>query len=535
LSHYFLLHMQKNKILSFPRFCVGMNKILFLVVLFASFSVYAQDLSNELIIAMPFGPSVKVVDPAKGYNGWYTNEAGVTETLFILDFGLNLTPWLTVSYKNQKPLTWEIKLKKGLQFHDNSSFDATAVKWTFNRIIDKNSPVFNKRLHGLLDIKKITVLDKYSILFETNRPNAAFLYNLTSPGTGIISPKSKGGNIYGTGPFMLKKVVPNEQVIVLRFNGYWGGKPKLAGAHLKIIKNPATRMLAFEAGQLDIATGFPETDAGRLKSRKGVKIVSQPTTRLCFFFVRVADGPLADPLIRKAVNYAINRDEIVEAVLAGIGGEVGASIFPPILPWSNKDLKPYPYDPGLASKLLAEAGAVDENRDGILEIKGHPLVLNAWTYEGRAALKPTLELVQEQLARVGIALNLKITKKGSPINRAMQKGYVHLNLQMWNTALQGDPDYFISQVFTSGQASNFMGYENPELDRLAKKGKNTFDFKERKKIYNKIQKIIYDDCPVIVLFHKSMVSAVCDYVENYRIHPAEKYLMTQEINRKQTD
>ena len=112
----------------------------------------------------------------------------------------------------------------------------------------------------------------------------------------------------------------------------------------------------------------------------------------------------------------------------------------------------------------------DCNIRRILEIKGIPLILNAWTYEGRPALiKPTLELVREQLARVGIALSLKITKKGSPINRAMQKGYVHLNLQMWNTALQGDPDYFISRVFTSGQASNFMGYQNPELERLAKK------------------------------------------------------------------
>ena len=84
----------------------------------------------------------------------------------------------------------------------------------------------------------------------------------------------------------------------------------------------------------------------------------------------------------------------------------------------------------MASKLLAEAGAVDENKDGIPGINGRPLILNAWTYEGRAALKPTLELVQEQLAGVGIALNLKTTKKGSPINRAMKKGYVHLNLQI---------------------------------------------------------------------------------------------------------
>ena len=140
------------------------------MVLFASFSASAHGLSNELVMAMPFRPSVKVVDPAQSSNGWYTNEAGVTETLFILDFGLNLTPWLAESYKNPTPLAWKIKLKQGVRFHDNSSFDAAAVQWTLNRIIDNNSPVFNKRLHGLLDIKKLRFLiNILSCLKQTGR------------------------------------------------------------------------------------------------------------------------------------------------------------------------------------------------------------------------------------------------------------------------------------------------------------------------------------------------------------------------------
>ncbi|MDL1987702.1 MAG: ABC transporter substrate-binding protein, partial [Deltaproteobacteria bacterium] len=134
---------------------------------------------------------------------------------------------------------------------------------------------------------------------------------------------------------------------------------------------------------------------------------------------------------------------IVDAVLAGIGGEVGASVFPKILPWNNRNLQPYLYNPDKASELLTEAGAKDNNGDGILEINGRPLLLNIWTYEERASLKPVLELVQMQLQKIGIATKLKVTKKGSPINYAMKKGEVHLNLQMWNVALQGDPYYFI--------------------------------------------------------------------------------------------
>jgi peptide/nickel transport system substrate-binding protein len=156
-----------------------------------------------------------------------------------------------------------------------------------------------------------------------------------------------------------------------------------------------------------------------------------------------------------------------------------------------------------------------------------------WTYETRASLKMTIELLQVQLGKVGIATKLKVTRKGTPINQAMRKGEVHLNLQMWNVAPQGDPDYFVSNVFTLNGGSNYMGYHNPDLDALVSKGKTTFDHEERKKIYDRIQKIIYDESPVIVLFHKSTVSAVYDYVENYRIHPAERYILSPELRRKQ--
>lgn len=531
-NRLFLLRMPKDKKPGLT-LRLGLTVILLLpcLLVLSALDVFASG-SDELIIAKPFGPSVKGPDPAKGSNGWYTNEAGVTETLFVLDFEMNLKPHLVTAFKNISPLLWEITLRKGIRFHDNSPLNAPAVKWSLDRIIDDKSKLFNIRIQKMLDIKTITVKDNDILVFETHKPNAAFLYGLTSPGTGIISPGSSKEKIYGTGPFVLEKVIPKEQMSVCRFDGYWGVKAKLAKVHLKTIRNPSTRMLAFEAGQVDVVTNFPENDLKRIASRKDIRMYHQPTNRLCFFFVRVADGPLADSRVRKAINYAINRQELIDTVLGGVGGQVGASVFPGSLPWRNRNLQPYPYDPDKALKLLFEAGAKDSDGDGILEMGGQPLLLNMWTYEGRASLKPVLELIQAQLHKVGIVTKLKVTQKGSPINQAMRKGEVHLNLQMWNVAPQGDPDFFISNVFTGRAGSNFMGYHNPELDELARIGKVTFDPQERKRIYDRIQKIIYDDSPVIVLFDKSMVSVAYDYVQNYRIHPAEKYLLTPELSRK---
>ena len=501
-------------------------------VLLMPFSNVLASSTKIMAVAKPFGPAVRIPDPAKGSNGWYTNEAGVTETLFMLDFEMNPVPWLAQSYINTSPCTWEIRLKKGIRFHDLTAVTPDAVKWCFNRLVDENSLMFNKRIKELLDIKHITVKDAQTLVFETCQPNAAFINHLTEPATAIVSPSGTNKNIFGTGPFMLESVSPKENMIVTRFDKYWGAKPLLEKVYLNIIRNPATRMLAFESGQVDLAVNFPEMDANRIKARENVNILTSPTNRLCFFFVRTADGLLSDPRIRMALNYAIDRQEIVDTVLSGFGGKIGASVFPDILPWCNRNLSPYPHDLEKAKTLLAEAGAGDANQDGIVEINGTSLVLNAWTYEGRAAMKPVLELIQVQLAKAGIGTRLKVTQKGSPINRAMQKGEVHLGLQMWNTAPQGDPDFFLSNLFVSHAAANYMGYENHEIDELVKKGKATFDPAERKNIYDRVQEIIYNESPVIVLFHKSMITAVHDRVSGYRIHPAEKYLLTPKIYKQ---
>lgn len=167
--------------------------------------VNSSNSGNKLVVGKPFGLSAVVPDPAKGYNGWYLSEAGVTETLFALDFEMQLQPLLAASSRQLDPLSWEVSLKQGIQFHDHSPLNAEAVKWSLERIINPDSEVFNKRLQGLLDISSITVQDEQTLLFRTKSPNAAFLYNLTAPGTAILSPASNTKRFFGTGPLYWRR------------------------------------------------------------------------------------------------------------------------------------------------------------------------------------------------------------------------------------------------------------------------------------------------------------------------------------------
>lgn len=492
----------------------------------------AQEDSDTLEIASVWVLKSEVPDPGANWNGWYTNLYGLTETLFILNDDQALKPHLAQSAHNLAPTRWEVVLKENIRFQDGSPLTAEAVKRSFERIVDTDSPVFNKRLETLLDLASISVSGPRRLVFTTHKPNAAFLYDLTSPGTGIISLKSGPKTFYGTGPFEIESFTAKEEIRLRRFDDYWQGTPKLKKVHITAIQNSSARMLAFESGQVDVATNFPENDALRLQKKGAINILTRPTNRLCFFMVRVADGPLADPRIRQAINLAINRQEIVDVVLAGIGGRVSGSLFPDVLPWNNPDLAAVPHDPGKARALLKAAGASDTDGDGVLELGGEPLILNIWTYDGRPALKPTIELVQTHLAEVGVGARLRITKTGSPINEAMKKGEVHLNLQMWNAAPQGDPAYISGHIFKTGSEMNVMGYSNPTLDALIDKGKTSFDPGARKQIYDQVQATLYADCPIMVLFHKSSVAATKKRVTDYRLHPAEVYALDHRIAKR---
>ncbi len=487
---------------------------------------------NVLRIGKPFGPSEKTPDPARGSNGWYLSEAGVLETLFELDRGFRITPLLARGFKNISPFEWEVELKSGVRFHDLLPLNAQSVQWSIQRLIDKDSRAYSGRIKAMLDIKNIVIKNDSTVIFTTFTPNSSFIYNLTSPGTGIISPGSKDSAIYATGPFQLRTIIPDEKMVVVKFSRYHQGVPKIDKAVLNIINNPVTRVLAFNSGQIDIALNYAESNVTEVQKSVRKKIVFHPTVRLCFFFARVKDGPLADRDVRRALNYAIDRKAIVEAILWNVGGVAANSVFSRVLPWYNGNLKPYPYDPEEAGRILDSLGIRDSDGDGIREKDGKDFSINMCTYEGRPSLRPTLELVQEFFRKIHIKSSIKITQKGSVINRETRLGKVALNLQMWNTAPNGSPEYFIKRVVVTGAPSNYMGYSNPEIDSLIRLAQHTFEFKRKKRMIDRIQEIIYIESPIIVLFHKSIVSAYDSDIEHFRTHPAEKKILTHVIEKK---
>ena len=477
---------------------------------------------GRLTIASGYGPDTEVPDPRAGYNGWTSNQTGVTETLMGVDYDLKLYPRLAERIEQASPTTWRVVLPEDVTFHDGTPLTAQAVIDAIAPISEEGHPGHNKRIANLLDLAGMSADGAHVVVFETNSPNAAFPWTLSDPGVAILGAASDAYPINATGPFVFREAVPGQSYRVEANPDYRLGAPGLKEVMVVYVDDPGTRALAFEAGEADMVINYPETDFARIQ-QTGVTGFSAPTARLYFYTVNAASGPMSNPLIRQAVSVAIDRDGIVDAVLSGVGGTPAGTIFPAGKGWAA-DI-PVTYDMAKAEALLAEAGAVKEGGQWMLD--GAPLEIDIVTYSGRAALSPTAELTQAFLQAIGIKSSVRVGEWGASAD-AIAAGEADLFLQAWVMTPQGDPGAVLETLLKTGGGSNSGGYTNPELDALLSDGRLTFAQEERAAIYDKVQEIIAADAALIPVFHVSQVNVAKPGLTGYAVHPTETYWVTHE-------
>ena len=477
---------------------------------------------HSLTISVGFGPSAEVPDPRAGYNGWLSNQAGVTETLMGIDYDLKLYPRLAKDFEQSSPTTWRVTLRDGLKFHDGSPVNAQAVIDSISPISKEGEPGHNKRVAKLLDIKSMSTDGDSVVVFETNNPNAAFPWTLSEPAIAILGTASDAFPINATGPYIFREAVPKQLYRAEANPEYRLGTPGLKEVRVVVSGNPATAALAFEAGEVDMVINYPESDFERIKET-GALGFSAPAARLYFYTVNAANGPMANPLIRRAVSLAIDRQGIVDAALSGVGGVPAGTIYPDGKGWAA-DI-PANYDPAKAEELLAEAGAVKESGSWILD--GKPLEINIVTYSSRSALPPTAELTQAFLQAIGVKATLNVGEYGAS-NDAIADGTADMFLQAWVTTPQGDPGAVLETLLKSDGGSNTGKYSNTELDKLLEEGRVTFDQEKREEIYDRVQEIIAAEAALIPVFHVSQVNVARAGLTGYAVHPTETYWITHE-------
>ncbi|MEO0388049.1 MAG: ABC transporter substrate-binding protein [Pseudomonadota bacterium] len=492
------------------------------VVLSAAAAALGAD--KSLTVSVTWGPTAEVPDPRASYNGWLSNQSGVTETLMGLDYSLQLYPRLAESIEQTAPTTWRVTLREGVTFHDGTPLTAAAVVAALAPISEEGHPGHNARIANLLDLGGLSADGERAVIFETNSPNAAFPWALSEPGAAILGPQSEAFPINATGPYIFREAVPQQLYRVEANADYRLGTPGLDEVRVVVSPDPATAALAFEAGEVDLVINYPEADFERIQTT-GAQGFSAATARLYFYTVNAASGPMANPLIRRAVSLAIDRAGVVQAALSGVGGVPAGTVYPAGKSWAA-DI-PARFDPAAAEALLAEAGAVKQGGRWMLD--GAPLEIDIVTYASRAALPPTAELTQAFLQAIGVTSNIRIGEYGASSD-AIADGSADLFLQAWVTTPQGDPGAVLEALLKSDGGSNVGGYTNARLDALLDAGRETFDTAGRAEIYDEVQQIIASDAALIPVFHVSQVNVGVPALTNYAVHPTETYWLTHETS-----
>jgi len=484
---------------------------------------------GSLDVAMIFGPK-STLDPANGWNGWYVRKAGIYETLFKYNGEMELTPELATGYTPVSDTVWDVQLREGVIFHDGTPFNADAVVYSIERVMDGS----NSRRSEYDHIASVVAKDEYTVTITTTESYAPTIASLTDPLVSMVSPDATDldNDPVGTGPFMHDSHEFEASLSVVRNPDYWGGGVKLEDVTLTYVSDSTTRATMLESGDVDMARGLPYPQVSTIEGNPGLDVVSKETMRAYFMFVNTAKAPLDDVRVRQAINYAIDRDEVVDVALEGVGGVSARGVFPSIFPWANDELVGYPHNQATALSLLADAGITDIDSDGVLELSsGEDFTLNIMTYTTRAAMQPSVEVIESQLEDIGIVVTVDLTGS-SDVKAAMDDGTYDLAFYSYGVAPSGDPDYYLTTHFDSTvdyKENKWNRYSNAEVDSLLASARQEMDLGTRKDYYDQAQKIIVEESPEMFIFHEKELLGYDTKVIGYEIYPNEITFLTKNM------
>lgn len=420
---------------------------------------------------------------------------------------------------------YTFKLRNNVYFHDGSRFNAEAVKFNFDRMLDKNSPYHDTGPFPLAfyfsSIKETKVVDDYTVQLILNEPYAPLLSNLAYPTGLMVSPaavkkwgKDFGRHPSGTGPYEFSDWESNTKVTLVRNDKYWKGTPGLARIIFRPITDANTRVTEMLSGGLDLMVEVPPDSLQVFKKNDKFRVYEQAGPHLWFLILNMKSGPFTNQKVRQAANYAINKKSLVDNVLQGTAS-VAAGPIPKAFGWAHDDgLSPYPYDPAKAKELLKEAG-----------YDGTPVTFYV-TQGGSGMLDPVAmgTAIQADLEAVGMKVNIKTFEWNTFLDKvnAGLEGKADMAEMAWMT---NDPDTlpFLAlrtAAWPSKGGFNSGYYSNPKVDELLQKARTSTSQEERAKLYKQVQEIVYNDAPWVFVasWKQNAVSTV--NVGNFRLEPS---------------
>ncbi len=424
------------------------------------------------------------------------------------DKNLKLTGDLASSWEvRENGLKIIFHLRKDVLWQDGKPFTAEDVEFTFQKILDPTVPTpysgdFEK-------VKSLRVMDLYTVEVIYKEP---FSPGLASWGMGMI-PKhilskedlrtsSFSRKPIGTGPYLLKLWKTGEKLELSANPKYFEHAPFIERYVYRIIPDQATTFLELQTENLDLVGLTPlqykrQTDTSFFRQR--YQKFEYPSLSYAYIGYNLNSPLFSDKNVRKAIGMAINKKEIIDVTLLGLG-KVSTGPFLPGTWAYNEKVEESRYDPQRAKKLLSQAGWRDDDQNGILEKDGKKFSFTMITNQGNEARKMACEIIQKRLKDIGIEMKIQVLEWGVFLKEFIDKKRFDAALLAWQ--LSPDPDIY--DIFHSSKTRpgefNFVFYKNEEADRLLEEGRRLFPEAERARVYRRIHEILAEDEPYTFLY-----------------------------------
>lgn len=485
--------------------------------------VSSATLAADLTIGVRAGPLS--IDPDFTAAGTHAEAMKhIYDSLIKSGNNLELEPGLATSWSAIDDSTWEFKLRPGVKFHDGSDFTAEDVKFSIERIPRVAGP--NPTTIYVRRVKSVEIVDPLTIRVKTdgpapNLPNDFIRLFVVShiaakDYSDSAEKASEGFNsgkaAIGTGPYKFVSWTPKEQLVLERFDGYWGGKEPWDKVIRKELPNDAARVAQLKAGQVDLIARIPASDVPTLEQDSKLTVVRQDSVYLfniAFDFrdkspqISAKDGsplpknPFTDPKVREAFDLAIDRETITEIAMEGMGTVQSQLVTPNIFGY-NPDVKPTKSDVAKAKALLAEAG-----------YPGGFKVTFSFTNDRLPGDKDAGTTIAQMLTTIGIQVEAN-AQPGAVYFPANTRGDYSLTMSGWGT-LTGEANYTLSSLVHTNEpakklgAFNIRGYSNPVLDKLIEQAGVEMDAGKREQYLKDANAIVASDRPNLSI--ASIISA----------------------------
>jgi peptide/nickel transport system substrate-binding protein len=414
-------------------------------------------------------------------------------------------PHLAESITNVNPTTWELKLRRGVRFHNGEPFTAESVKFSFERVLN---PEQKSPIRGAFTwVKSVDIVDDYTVRITTAKPYPVIHEMLTFANFAMVPPKyiKEKGDAYfarnpvGTGPYKFVEWRKGEQLTLEANEQYWRGAPAIKTLVFRVIPEAATQIAELLSGGVDLIRAVPPDQLSVIKSSKVARVTATKILRVVFLQMdgdgRASKTPLTDVRVRRAVNHAVNVDEIMQKILGGLavrtpsGGSALAF-------GTDTTIKPYAYDIERAKKLLAEAGYPG----------GFEVSLN--TYAGSIVnVDQVAQATMGYLGQVGIRVKLRhFADVGQYLANFRGSKLDGITMASWgyNSVFDADAIYYIH--FHTGEPNAYN--TSKEMDAWLDEARSAVDAKKRRELYSRLQRFIVDQAYWAPMYAQYTIEAV---------------------------